>query len=346
MLVDSDDLVSGTDLSRNTAAYVREAANGRRFVILNNSVPRAALVSMADLEILLAAATPRPAKPGPDGFLEALGIEDLSSYDPRPVWAQTDDPDVSLTVPIGVAENVPYELNLTETPSGLLVGMTGSGKTHLLTLMMLGLCARYSPQRLQIWYADRKSGRAITHGLPHVTALQDAETSTPLADANLYRGLTEEISRRSALATLDAEPDLFVIVDDDGALHDDDAARRDFLQMAAQRLHGLRMTVIVSTQPLPPTLYLVHFDYRIAMRTRTLTDTSAALGEHVSDQVGIGEAFLRSTNTDRLTVVRPYPPTPGLLAELPVDQDDDGEQDFPRDLWMDVLADRIVAASA
>ena len=57
MQIDTRDLISATDLTRNTAQLIRDAAEGRRFVVMNNSVPRAALIGIADLELLAAAAS-------------------------------------------------------------------------------------------------------------------------------------------------------------------------------------------------------------------------------------------------------------------------------------------------
>lgn len=94
MLVDTSNLVSVTELGRSLSRYVNEAAQGRRFVILNSNTPTAAVVSIADVERLealesaerLAAPAPAPAADVPiyppiQGSLEqrlgmtALGVD-------------------------------------------------------------------------------------------------------------------------------------------------------------------------------------------------------------------------------------------------------------------------------
>lgn len=55
MLIDTDDLVSVTELARNLSRYVAHASQGgRRVVIMNNNVPTAAIVGMGDLQRLIA----------------------------------------------------------------------------------------------------------------------------------------------------------------------------------------------------------------------------------------------------------------------------------------------------
>ena len=52
MKIDEADMISATDISRNTGRYVTQAAAGRRFVIMNNHQPVVALIGMADLRRL------------------------------------------------------------------------------------------------------------------------------------------------------------------------------------------------------------------------------------------------------------------------------------------------------
>lgn len=67
MLIDTDDLVSVTELARNLSRYVGHASqDGRRVVIMNNNVPTAAIIGMGDLQRLTAlehASFPRAAEP-------------------------------------------------------------------------------------------------------------------------------------------------------------------------------------------------------------------------------------------------------------------------------------------
>jgi S-DNA-T family DNA segregation ATPase FtsK/SpoIIIE len=68
---------------------------------------------------------------------------------PTPVWNQSND----LTVPVGIdAESMsPLLLDLSATPNLLIVGSPMSGKTTLLQSVLLGLCERYPPGRVQLY---------------------------------------------------------------------------------------------------------------------------------------------------------------------------------------------------
>ncbi|MFV8176997.1 type II toxin-antitoxin system Phd/YefM family antitoxin [Mycolicibacterium peregrinum] len=60
MTVPLTDLVTATELARNTSRYVTEASAGRRIVILHRGAPTAALISIEDLQRLLAGPEEKP----------------------------------------------------------------------------------------------------------------------------------------------------------------------------------------------------------------------------------------------------------------------------------------------
>lgn len=226
MQVDMDDLIPASELTRSTALYVREAAAGRRIVILNNSVPRAALVSIEDLKILARQNNTSPTgSPGSNDFLTALGIDDPDSFDPRPTWAANDDPDTPLVVPIGTTAASVYQLDISRDHNGVIEGATGSGRAMFLDMLIVALCATYSPSRLKILLAtgsiDRIHNRTLAR-LPQVTIYADesapkrktAEGAEPSYIEPLFGALQETMLGRPASGHGAPEPDVLVIYDD------------------------------------------------------------------------------------------------------------------------------------
>lgn len=76
-------------------------------------------------------------------------------------------------------DNMPFNIDLHESkqgPHGLIGGTTGSGKSELITSLLLSLCLRYSPDYLNIIIVDYKGGgilESLTYKgkcLPHVVA--------------------------------------------------------------------------------------------------------------------------------------------------------------------------------
>jgi antitoxin (DNA-binding transcriptional repressor) of toxin-antitoxin stability system len=110
--IEYEDLVSATDLARNTAYLRREAASGRRVTILNRNTLTAALVSIDDLRLLQqldanrAAASPSdpveewPADPPPPGR-RSSAPDDAPDRASR--WGMNDDRTRPLVVPLEVS---------------------------------------------------------------------------------------------------------------------------------------------------------------------------------------------------------------------------------------------------
>lgn len=161
-----DHLVNITKLTRNTSPYVKEAAEGHDYIVVIDSEPRAALISLADYRLLqeIKTRTGASAATGeltqldtsPTRLLAALGITDISTWNPELGWHATEH-DADLIVPLGVAltpdtqtGSTIVSLNLSSTRHGLMQGTTGAGKTNQLNEIALALCATYSPTRVNI----------------------------------------------------------------------------------------------------------------------------------------------------------------------------------------------------
>jgi S-DNA-T family DNA segregation ATPase FtsK/SpoIIIE len=147
-------------------------------------------------------------------FMESIGTNDLAHYDLQGNWRETDKKE-SFEVPMGFevdpVNNDPtgktITLDILETPAGgtgphgLFSGKSGSGKSFLLTGLLIQLMLRFSPRRLVFVIADFKGGATALPfvGMPHVlAALTDLEGSTDLVERT-EQVLYGEMARRKKL---------------------------------------------------------------------------------------------------------------------------------------------------
>ena len=104
-------------------------------------------------------------------FTTLLDIPDASRLDVPTLWAPRHRDD-ELRVPIGVtATGEPLIFDLKDEaeggmgPHGLMIGMTGAGKSQTLMSILLSLLTTHSADRLIVIYADFK-GEAGSRYLP------------------------------------------------------------------------------------------------------------------------------------------------------------------------------------
>jgi S-DNA-T family DNA segregation ATPase FtsK/SpoIIIE len=140
-------------------------------------------------------------------FTTLLGIPDASRLDVPELWAPRSRDD-ELRVPIGVtATGEPLVFDLKDEaeggmgPHGLMIGMTGSGKSQTLMAMLLSLLTTHSADRLIVIYADFKgeAGADSFRHFPQVVAvISNMAEKKSLADrfADTLRG---EVARREVL---------------------------------------------------------------------------------------------------------------------------------------------------
>ena len=141
------------------------------------------------------------------GFSTLLGIPDASQLDVPTLWAPRRRDD-ELRVPIGVtATGEPLLFDLKDEaeggmgPHGLMIGMTGSGKSQTLMSILLSLLTTHPADRLIVIYADFKgeAGADSFRNFPQVVAvISNMAEKKSLADrfADTLRG---EVARREAL---------------------------------------------------------------------------------------------------------------------------------------------------
>ncbi|MGE2691145.1 type VII secretion protein EccCa [Mycolicibacterium pulveris] len=140
-------------------------------------------------------------------FSTLLGIPDAAALDVASLWAPRPRAE-ELRVPIGVtATGDPLMFDLKDEaeggmgPHGLMIGMTGSGKSQTLMSILLSLLTTHSADRLIVIYADFKgeAGADIFREFPQVVAvISNMAEKRSLADrfADTLRG---EVARREQL---------------------------------------------------------------------------------------------------------------------------------------------------
>lgn len=140
-------------------------------------------------------------------FTTLLGIDDAAALDVPTLWAPREREN-ELRVPIGVtATGEPLYFDLKDEseggmgPHGLMIGMTGSGKSQTLMSILLSLLTTHSAERLIVIYADFKgeAGADIFRNFPQVVAvISNMAEKKSLADrfAETLRG---EVARREVL---------------------------------------------------------------------------------------------------------------------------------------------------
>jgi S-DNA-T family DNA segregation ATPase FtsK/SpoIIIE len=263
-----------------------------------------------------------------------LGIGDVASFDPRPLWA-TRPAAERLCVPIGIDEDgATVELDIKESalggngPHGVLIGATGSGKSELLRTLVLSMAITHSSETLNFVLVDFKGGATFIglDQLPHTSAL-----ITNLADevrlvSRMQEALQGELVRRQELlrsagnfsSALDYEraraqgaplgplPTLFVIVDEFSELL---SAHREFIDlfvMIGRLGRSLGVHLLLASQRLDDgRIHALesHLSYRIGLRTFSSMESRAVIG--VPDAYELparpGSGYLR---TDVTTLTR------------------------------------------
>lgn len=344
MQIDTDDLVPSSELTRNTALYVRQAAEGRRFVIINNSVPKAALVSLDDLKRLAALGDPpQMLTANVRTYLDCLGIDDIAAYRPAlpgGPWAEhqdNSDDRAPLTAPIGLTDTGVYSVDFSAA-KGLLVAAGAAVATSAVrTLLVLALCARYSPQRLRVLLVDYlgSGDYSVESGLPHVEMLRRPPNVHMGGD--LHRAgfaqtvidrIAEVIDGRARRSTLDAVPELLVVIDGYPGPNSEMTTLAETLLTQGPALK-IRPVIITERFPVadPDT---VHGTCRVTLPQRTIADIRAAMGEEPYPPLRQGEAAAVSHQTGGIVRIQLFNPEPG---EPGVDEH-----------WMHLLCDRIAIA--
>lgn len=239
-----------------------------------------------------------------------------------------------LAATVGRGERGALTLDLVEDgPHAIVTGMTGTGKSELLTSWVAGIAAVHPPDEVAFVLVDFKGGTAFDplRVLPHVVAVV-----TDLDAEGARRGvgsLTAELRRReSALATAGARDvsdcpglgRLVIVVDefaallqehpDLGAVFTDVAARGRALGMhlalGTQRASGVVRDALAANCPL-----------RLSLRVAERTDSRFVIGSEAAAEIpggadARGLAYVRRPRDTDAHAVRVALTSPEALASV------------------------------
>ncbi|HYB37328.1 MAG TPA: type VII secretion protein EccCa [Mycobacterium sp.] len=226
----------------------------------------------------------RSAATGGATFTTLMGIPDASRLDVPTLWAPRSR-DEELRVPIGVtATGEPLIFDLKDEaeggmgPHGLMIGMTGSGKSQTLMSILLSLLTTHSADRLIVIYADFKgeAGADSFRNFPQVVAvISNMAEKKSLAErfADTLRGevarrevLLREAGRRvqgsafnsvteyeNAIAAgydLDPIPTLFVVADEFTLMLADHPEYAELFDYVARKGRSFRIHILFASQTL------------------------------------------------------------------------------------------------
>ncbi len=198
----------------------------------------------------------------------------------------------ALAAPIGVRAGRPAVIDLVaDGPHAIVIGVTGSGKSELLTSWVVALCATHTPAEVSFLLVDFKGGRTFDalEPLPHVTGvLTDLDETAALRAVESLRAeirhreqVLADVGARDVGEAEGAVGRLVIVVDEYAALvtahpslHDlfgDLAARGRalglHLVLASQRAGGVFRDAVLANAPL-----------RISLRVADPADSRAVLG--------------------------------------------------------------------
>jgi DNA segregation ATPase FtsK/SpoIIIE, S-DNA-T family len=300
----------------------------------------------------------RSSNAGVSTFSTLLGIPDAAALDVASLWApraRTDE----LRVPIGVTSTgEPLIFDLKDEaeggmgPHGLMIGMTGSGKSQSLMSMLLSLLTTHSADRLIVIYADFKgeAGADIFRHFPQVVAvISNMAEKRSLADrfADTLRG---EVARREQLlmeagrrvqgsafnSVLEYEaaiaaghdlpplPTLLVVADEFSLMLSDHPEYADLFDYVARKGRSFRIHILFASQTLDVGRIKdidKNTSYRIGLKVASPAVSRQILGVEDAFHIAAGpehkgEGFLV--------------PTPGAMPVKFRSTDVDGIYDPPR----------------
>lgn len=286
------------------------------------------------LALLLAARADAGAPPVESGVGLAELIEELPPADRT-----------RLPAPIGTIAGRPLVLDLVrDGPHAVVIGVTGSGKSELLTSWIVALCAAHGPAQVSFLLVDFKGGRTFDAllPLPQVTGVLTDLDET--AAVRAVESLRAEIRHRERVlaeagAREIAQVDLarlVVVVDEYAALVAAHPALHDLFGDIAARGRALGIHLIIASQRAAGVFrdaVLANAPLRISLRVTDAGDSRAVLGTDEAvllsgspDARGIalvraaGDALPRSLRIalcDDATVARIVARTPGPRARRP-----------------------------
>jgi len=193
---------------------------------------------------------------------------------------------------VGTRAGAPDVVDLVaDGPHAVVIGVTGAGKSELLTTWVASLAARHTPQQVSFLLVDYKGGRAFDPlaVLPHVAGvLTDLDESAALRAIESLRAEVRHRERVLGVAGArdideagDALSRLVVVVDEYAALVATQPALHELFADIAARGRALGIHLVLASQRAAGVFregVLANAPLRLALRVTDAADSRAVLG--------------------------------------------------------------------
>lgn len=199
----------------------------------------------------------------------------------------------ALPAVLGTRAGAPVAVDLvSDGPHAVVIGVTGSGKSELLTTWVAALAATHSPSEVAFFLVDFKGGAAFEPltVLPHVTGvLTDLDETAALRAIDSLRAelrhrerVLAEAGVRDVADAGGALPRLVIVVDEYAALVASHPALHDLFGDIAARGRALGMHLLLASQRAAGVFrdaVLANAPLRLALRVTDSADSRAVLGD-------------------------------------------------------------------
>ncbi|UWF78288.1 FtsK/SpoIIIE domain-containing protein [Microbacterium neungamense] len=308
-----DGITTVLDATELLRAWLR-TPDGVREVAVEGVSREQALLAIAEC------AAPRFAARGEEeqGLPARVGFAELGAH----AAARGKGAAASLAVAIGRGVRDEAVVDLVEDgPHAVVTGMTGTGKSELLTTWVAALAAAHGPDEIAFVLIDFKGGTAFEplRALPHVTAVV-----TDLDAGGAQRGvrsLTAELRRREAVLAQAGARDirdcpglgrLVIVVDEFAALLSEHADLGAVFTDIAARGRALGMHLVLGTQRAAGVIrdaLAANCPLRISLRVADPADSRLVIGSAAAAEIpggpeSRGLAFVRRPRDAEAEAVR------------------------------------------